>query len=119
MRLLRLLASRNSARHHFEPAHTGETRKITISQSSAARFNASCQRSPALRPPSASRSRKMSSQPCARIQSRTAMASAMSALEWLRKIRDMALHIPRGTNPLRRGRKTNAYAYICWRLIES
>jgi hypothetical protein len=61
MRLLRLLASRNSARHHFDAAHSGETSKITSSQRSAACFKAACHLSPALRPRSGSRSRKRSS----------------------------------------------------------
>src|SRR5215471_21628217 len=89
-RLLRLLASRNSARHHLDAAQTGETRNITISQCSAARFNASCQRSPALSPRIGSRSRNTSFQPCVIIQSRMAMACALLALEWERKIRDTA-----------------------------
>src|SRR5215475_8979890 len=96
-RLLRLLASRNSARHHLDAAQTGETRNTTNSQRSAARFKASCQRSPAFSPRSGSRSRNTSSQPCAIIQSRMAMASALFALEWEMKIRDTATTLDHST----------------------
>src|SRR5262249_52138509 len=78
-RLLKLLASRNN------------------SQRSAARFKASCQRSPAFSPRSGSRSRNASSQPCAIIQSRMAMASALFALEWEMKIRDTATTLDHST----------------------
>jgi hypothetical protein len=44
------LASRNSARHHFESHQAGEMRMMTTSQRSAADFRASCHRAPTARP---------------------------------------------------------------------
>ena len=54
---------KNSAAHHFDAAHSGEMRKITSSQRSAARFNSACHFWPAFSPRSGSRSRKRSSKP--------------------------------------------------------
>jgi hypothetical protein len=89
MRLLSVWASKNSVRHHGDPTHAGEISTTTISQCSAARFNSFCQRSPAFNPRSGSRSRNKLSQPWAIIQSRMAIAWALLALEWLKKMRDM------------------------------
>ena len=58
--LCRLLASRNSARHHFESSQAGETRNSTASQRSAAAFSACCQRTPGTSPRSGSMSRNTS-----------------------------------------------------------
>ena len=94
MRLFRFLASRNSATHHSDARHAGDTRKITSSQRSAACFKAFCHLSPAFSPRSGSRSRNRSSQPWLMSQSRTAMASALFPLEWLKKIRAMGVVPP-------------------------
>jgi hypothetical protein len=91
MRLLRLFASRNSARHHFDAAQPGEISRIASSQRSAAPLSAPCQRSPALSPRSGSRSRKTSFQPSAVNHSCRAIASPASALEWLKKMRATAM----------------------------
>ena len=87
MSLWRFFASRNSARHHFDRAHSGEMRNSTASQRSAARRSASCQRSPAASPRSGSMSRKTSSQPLLASQRPSATASSSFALEWLRNMR--------------------------------
>jgi hypothetical protein len=70
-------ASLAAGRLAYHGSSMGDTMNTTNSQRSAARFKASCQRSPALSPRSGSRSRNTSSQPWAVIQSRMAMASAL------------------------------------------
>ena len=69
-----------------EPAR--ETRNSTASQREAASLSARSHRSPAAMPRSGSTSRKTSSQPSRFNQSRSATASALFSLEWLRKMRD-------------------------------
>jgi hypothetical protein len=75
-------------------------RDMTASHRSAASLRACSKSSPSLMPRSGSRSRKTSSQPSASSQSRSARASALFALEWLKKMRDTA-NVPPAGNPSR------------------
>ncbi len=93
--LCRVLASRNSAKHHLDFAQAGETMNTTASQRSVAFRRASCQRSPAARPRSGSTSKNTSSSPqsLSASQCLRPTASISSTLEWLRKMRDIYLKL--------------------------
>jgi hypothetical protein len=90
------VASRNSARHHFEAAQAGETRRMTAAAAAAAAAAARaalCRLSQGRLPtiahlqPSAGEIKEKVSKPWLTSQSRGPMASALLTLEWLKKMR--------------------------------
>jgi hypothetical protein len=87
MRLLRRRARVSSLMHQRDAIHALLMRNSTASQRRAASLRARSHRSPAAIPRSGSRSRKRSFQPSTTSQSRSAIAWALSMLEWLMKMR--------------------------------